>query len=121
MDKIILAGIDVYAYGGATPAEKEIGQRYRAGVELELDLAAATLSDSLADTVNYSRVHAVVVQTLRERPFNLLESVTGRIADRILELFPVARVTVQVQKLLPPIDGAVAYAAVEVSRERKTD
>jgi hypothetical protein len=29
------------------------------------------------------------------------------------------RVSAQLQKLLPPIDGTVAYAAVETSRERK--
>jgi dihydroneopterin aldolase len=119
MDKIILAGIEIFAHGGVSPEEKDVGQRYRAVVELELDLGVAAVSDSLADTVNYSRVHALVVQTVRERNFNLLESVTGRIADRILEAFPVERVTVQLQKLLPPIDGIVAYTAVEVSRERR--
>ncbi len=117
-DKIILSGLEFYAYGGVTDAERQIGQRYRAHLELHLDLAGAAGSDAIGDTVHYGLVHDAVVDEARSRPFNLLESVAGRIADRLLRDFPVRRVTVQVQKLLPPIDGIVAYAAVEISRSR---
>jgi dihydroneopterin aldolase len=58
------------------------------------------------------------VASLRSRPFNLLESAADRIATVVLERFPVERVTVRLAKLLPPIDGVVASAAVEITRER---
>jgi dihydroneopterin aldolase len=119
VDRIVLTGIELYAYGGATHAEREIGQRYSVDVELELDLSTASRSDSLADTVNYARVVDVVVQTARERKFNLLESVTARVADRLLETYPVSSVTVLFRKLLPPIDGVVQSAGVQVTRERR--
>lgn len=119
MDKVILSGIEVYAYGGVTEAERAVGQRYRVNVELRTDLSRAARSDSLADTVSYAEVFHVVVATAREKPFNLIEAVAGHIANRLLERFPVAGVTVEFQKLLPPIDGVVAYAAVEVRRERE--
>lgn len=118
MDKIILTGIEFYAYGGVTPAEKEIGQRYRANVELRLDLSAAARSDDIDDAVSYAEVFSLVVETARERPFNLLESLAGRIVDRLMAHFPAQGVTVQLQKLLPPIDGVIGYAAVELTRER---
>ena len=41
MDKIRIQGIETYAHGGVSPAEQEVGQRYRVNVQLELDLRRA--------------------------------------------------------------------------------
>jgi dihydroneopterin aldolase len=117
-DRIILSGIEFYAYGGVTTAEKEIGQRYRASIELELDLRAAGASDAIEDTVSYADVYAVAVNAAREVSFNLIESVAERVARRLLDSFPVQAVTLRVEKLLPPIDGVVASAGVEITRTR---
>ncbi len=119
MDKIILSGIEVYAHGGVTAAEKEIGQRYRVGVEMSIDLTAAARNDSIADTIHYGEVYETVIAIMRERSFNLLESVTSRIAEVLLQRFALEQVTVRLEKLLPPIDGVVASAAVEISRSRE--
>ena len=118
MDRIILSGIELFAFGGVTEEEKRVGQRYRVDVTLEVDVRAAGLSDALEDTVHYGDVHAAVIETARLRPFNLLESVAERIAERLLQQFPAERVTVRFEKLLPPIDGVVAAAAVEITRRR---
>ena len=118
MDRIRLKGIALYAYGGVSDAEKQVGQRYLVDVDLDLDLSAPAASDALADTVSYAAVHNLVVRITRERPFNLLESVAARIADGLLAEFPVHRVRVRFAKLLPPIDGIIASAAVEIQRER---
>lgn len=119
LDRIILTGIEFYAYGGVSEAEKAIGQRYRVSVELRADLSPPAASDAIEDTIHYGEVHDCIVQTARERRFNLLESVTARIAERLLARFPVDAVTVRLEKLLPPIDGTVASAAVEITRERR--
>jgi len=118
-DRITLAGIEFHAYGGVPRAEKEIGHRYRARVDLYLDLSAAARTDSIEDTIDYARIFEVVVGTARERPFNLVEALAGRIVDRLLDRFAVDRVTLELQKVNPPIDGVVAYEAVELTRSRR--
>lgn len=120
MDTIILSGIEVYAFGGVTQEERTTGQRYRIRLEMSLDLRAAARSDALNDTVSYAEAHDVAVAAIRSRPFNLLESAAVTIADRLLETFRIQSVTVELQKLLPPIEGVVAYAAVRITREAKT-
>jgi dihydroneopterin aldolase len=55
---------------------------------------------------------------MREQPFNLIESAADRVAGAVLAGFPVSQVTVRLAKLLPPIDGVVASAAVEITRRR---
>jgi dihydroneopterin aldolase len=117
-DRILLAGIEVYAYGGVTEGEQRIGQRYRLDLDLHLDLATAGQSDHLRDTVSYADVHDVAVGILRERPFSLIEAGAERVASAILVRFPVEAVTVRLAKLLPPIDGVVASAGVEITRRR---
>lgn len=119
MDRIILAGIEVYAFGGVSEAERSIGQRYRIDLEVDLDLSLPARTDRVQDTVSYADMHAVVVEVMRERPFHLIESAAGRIAERILEHFSADTVQVRLAKLHPPIDGVVASAAVEITRRRE--
>jgi len=118
MDRIILSGVEVYAYGGVTEAERQIGQRYRIDIELDIDLRAAAASDALEDTASYAEVYEVATSIMRERPFKLIENVAARIAEGVLRQFPAERVCVRLSKLLPPIDGIVAAAAVEITRDR---
>ncbi len=118
MDKIVLSGIECYAFGGVSDAEKKIGQRYRLDLELSTDLRVAAGSDTLDDAVHYGNVHDVAVGSLRAAPFNLIEAAAERIAATLLTAFPVQAVTVRLSKLLPPIDGVVASAAVVIERGR---
>lgn len=117
-DRIVLSGIEIYAHGGVTEAERGIGQRYRVDLELHLDLAQPGHSDALGDTISYADVHDVAVRVIRDRPFNLIEAAAQRVATAVLDGFPVRTVTVRLAKLLPPIDGVVASAAVEITRRR---
>ncbi len=118
LDKIVLSGIECYAYGGVSDAEKEIGQRYRVDLQLFVDTSTAARTDDIVDAVHYGRVHDTVVSCLRKARFNLLETAADRVAQSMLQGFPVRRVTVRLSKLLPPIDGVVEAAAVEISRRR---
>ena len=118
MDAIIISGIECFGYGGVSEAERAIGQRYRIDLELFLDTRPAAASDAIEDAVHYGHVHDAAVAALRSRPFNLLESAADRIAVSILDEFPVDRVKLRLSKLLPPIDGVVASAAVEIDRVR---
>lgn len=120
MDTVVLSGIECFAYGGVSSAEREIGQRYRIDITLAVDTQPAAASDAIEDAVHYGQVHDAAVASLRARPFNLLESAADRIARSILSQFPVQQVTVRLSKLLPPIDGVVASAAVQITRERSS-
>lgn len=117
-DRIVLHGIELYAYGGVTADEQHVGQRYRIHIDLLLDLRAAGESDALSDTVSYAEVYDVVAETVRENRFTLLESAASRIAVRLLDTFEVQGVRVRLQKLLPPIDGVIEYAGVDITRDR---
>ena len=118
-DRIILEGMQFYGYHGGTPEERSLGQPFQIDMEAELDLSIAGKSDNGDDTVSYTHLYRVVKEVLDGAPKNLLETLAEQIAQRALDSFPLAAVTVRVKKTRPPIKGAVlSGAAVEVYRVR---
>lgn len=117
-DIIFLEGVEIYAYGGTTEAEREVGQRYRLDIAAEADLSRAASSDSLADTISYSELYEIATEVMTARKFSLLESQAERIAQALLSRTDARSVTVRLRKLVPPIEGTVAAGGVEIRRER---
>ena len=118
-DRIIVGGIKFHAYHGLTRLEREVGVRCSIDVEMSLDLSPAISSDRLGDTIDYREIHRLVLEIGQERKsFHLIESLGGRIAEEILERFPVGEVTVRVRKETPIIDGIVDYIGVQITRRR---
>lgn len=111
--------MEVFAHGGVTEEERKTGQRYRLDIAVRLDLSSAAQTDILDNTVSYAHVFDVARKTLRERPFKLVESAAARVAAEILDKFDVREVTVRLSKLLPPVDGSVRAAGVELTRRRQ--
>ncbi|MFH1140648.1 MAG: dihydroneopterin aldolase [Chloroflexota bacterium] len=120
-DHILLEGMTFYAYHGANPEEKELGQRFVVNLQVELDLSAPGRSDVLADTVSYTGLYQAVKAVVEGERFNLLEAVAEAIAQRVLASFPpVSAVLARVAKVSPPIKGAIlGKVAVEVYRHRE--
>ncbi len=118
-DVIRLTGLSFYGYHGATEAEKETGRVFEVDCELEVDLAEAGRTDQLADTIDYRQAYDVIKETVEGRAFSLLEGLAGHLAKRILEAFPVYRVTLRVRKMNPPIPGQIEFIEVELTRFQK--
>lgn len=115
-DIIRLSGLSFYGYHGATAAEKETGRVFEVDCELEVDLAEAGRTDQLADTIDYRQAYDVIRETVEGRAFSLLEGLASHLATRILERFPVYRVTLRVRKMNPPIPGQIQSIEVELTR-----
>ncbi|MEW5993372.1 MAG: dihydroneopterin aldolase [Candidatus Zixiibacteriota bacterium] len=115
-DVIRLCGMSFYGYHGVTAAEKETGSLFEVDCELEVDLADAGRTDRLRDTIDYQQVHHLIRETVEGKAFSLLEGLAGRLATKILDTFPVYRVTLRVRKVKPPIPGYVKHIEVELTR-----
>lgn len=116
-DKIIVAGIKFHGYHGFTALERQVGVRCSIDVELVLDLEAAGRSDALEDTIDYRKVHDLVLSVgTKERSFHLIEALALHMADRLLKEFRVQEVTVRVRKETPVLDGIVDSVGAEVTR-----
>ncbi|MCC6446377.1 MAG: dihydroneopterin aldolase [Armatimonadetes bacterium] len=118
-DRILLEDIRFYGYHGVHEAENRIGHRYSADVEIGTDLARASQSDDVADTVDYGLAVRAVLEEGQGRRYHLIEALAGAIAERVLALDRVEWVRVRVRKEQPPVPAVMASASVEIVRQKE--
>ena len=117
-DRITLTGLRVFGRHGVYEHEKRDGQEFVVDLTVWLDLSAAASSDDLDDTVNYGELAQVAADIVAGPPFDLIESVAGRIADEIMRDERLSAVEVTVHKPSAPIPLTFADVAVTVRRQR---
>jgi dihydroneopterin aldolase len=119
-DTIFIAGLALHAYHGVMEHEQQVGQTFALDLALSIDLAEASHSDKLVNTVSYDQVVDVASRAFRATRFRLVEAAAGAVADAVLARFPlVSSVRVTVHKPHAPI--AATFADVGVSLERRRD
>jgi 7,8-dihydroneopterin aldolase/epimerase/oxygenase len=109
LDDLLLHG-----FHGALDWERERGQNFLFGVELEVGEAGS--SDKLADAVDYRDVAACVKEVSDARAYHLLEALATAVADELMARFPVERVAVRVRKPDVVLEPPVKHVAVRATR-----
>jgi dihydroneopterin aldolase len=112
---------DLRALGvhGVLPHERERTQPFSCDVDAWFDAGPAAASDALGDTVDYGALAGLVASTVSDTSYSLLERLAAEVCARVLDAFPpIARVSVTVRKLRPPVPLDVASIGVTVLRER---
>ena len=104
MGLITVEGIRVFAYHGHLPEEAVLGGHFIVNVWVEADSVEVEKTDDLKHTVDYVKIIAIVKEKMAIRS-NMIEHSAKRIVDAILTLHKVQKVTVEVEKVLPPIDA----------------
>ena len=115
---IRLEGIKLFGYHGVLPQENRVGAIYTVNLRLKTDYLAAAQSDNLDDTINYAEVYQVVKEEMKI-PSRLLEHVSYRIAQKILETFPaVQAIEISLYKENPPMEAECKNVGVEATYTR---
>lgn len=119
MDKIIVSGLEIFAYHGVNDWEREDGQTFVLDVEGYADLSAPCLTDNLNETLNYSRMIKNIRQTMLSEKNKLIERAAQRVADGLLAEFPAMQsVKVRLRKPDAPVKADFDFVAVEIERKR---
>src|ERR1700729_4018070 len=63
-DAIFVNGLSLHAYHGVMPHEGKVGQTFKLDLVLDIDLADASRTDKLKDTVSYDLVVKTVSEAL---------------------------------------------------------
>ena len=110
--RIFLNDVRIYAYHGVMPQERAVGGWYRVWVDADYDFTRALETDNVDDTLDYSRMLAVVNQEMNV-PSQLLEHVAGRIAKALFRSFPDIRsAEIKLVKENPPMGNDTGGAGV---------
>jgi 7,8-dihydroneopterin aldolase/epimerase/oxygenase len=114
---IEITGLSLYTHHGVSDAEREVGQRLVIDLRLDVGEAAATVTDSIDDTIDYAEVCQLVALIAQQRSHKTLERLCGTIAERLLDDYDLEGVWVKAAKPEPPIALSVDEVSVEVWRE----
>ncbi len=116
MDTIFLTALKVETTIGIWDWERKIRQTVVIDLEMGTDIRDAVESDDIKDALNYKLIAKRVQQFVADSSFQLVEALTGRIAEIILDEFDVPWVQVRVNKI-----GAIRNArdvGVQIRRSR---
>ena len=119
MDKIIIKGLQLYAFHGVMESAKLHGQPFFIDLTAEANLNRVAVNDNIDETVNYAQLIRVVQNVFTSAKFNTIERAAQVICDAVLRNYPlVKRVNVVVKKPQAPVSCNVEYVAVELERSR---
>lgn len=117
MDEIRIDNLEVYAYHGVYPEEKEKGQRFYVNATLFLNLRPAGISDELALSVDYGAVCHKITEWMKEKKYDLLETVAEEVSLRLLNEFSLVReVSLEIRKPEAPIGLPFESVSVKIRR-----
>ncbi len=117
-DRIVLRGLRVLAFCGVLAEEKARRQPFEMNIEIDIDVSAAGRSDDLHDTLDYGAVSDRIAEVVDAARVDLLEHFTQLIADVVLADPRVEAVTVEINKLRPPVSHDLASSGVRITRRR---
>jgi dihydroneopterin aldolase len=118
MGKIVLEGLEFYAFHGYFPEEQKIGCTYIIDLELHTDFSEAAKNDTIENTINYSEVCFVVKQEMQINS-KLIENLANRILLRLLNDFTLLDgAIIKISKINPPVGCKIKSASVVLEKRR---
>ena len=97
MKRIIIEDLTLHLHVGVTDKERRRRQKLLLCVEIE-PITLEDTADSIENTINYSTVRSGIRALLREKQFNLIETVARMVARYVLNDFEARQVEVTVKK-----------------------
>ena len=117
MDKIKIENLEIYAYHGVFPEEKEKGQRFYINATLETDLRTAGRTDDLTASTHYGEVALLLHEKMTEKSYDLIERAAEVCAEAVLLQFPLIRsITLELRKPEAPIPLPFESVSVVIRR-----
>ena len=98
MDIIFLKNLEIETVIGIYDWERKIKQTVVLDLEMATDISKAAASDHIDDTLDYKAVAKRLIQFVGEAKFELVETLTEKVAEVILNEFNVPWVRIVLNK-----------------------
>ena len=117
--KVNLKELVFYGYHGVAPEERTLGQRFIVNFSFQTANEHDQQISELSDTVDYTKVYAIIKHVIEEHKFPLLESCANMILDNVMNDFPIIIYSiVKIKKPSVPIHGVLDAVEMEMERSR---
>lgn len=116
VDTIFIDQLAVDTVIGVYDWERRIRQRVVVDLEMDFDIRAAAAADDVDKTLDYKALSKRVIAFIETSEFGLVETLAERVAALVLDEFPVARVTLRLDK--PHALRGARGVGIRITRER---
>ena len=113
--RIHINQLELMACIGVPDKERDSPQRLTISLTLWPRRDGADLNDDITRTVNYAAVCAETKKFVRDRRDRLIETLADALAKRLLEVFEIRRITIELRKFILP---DVEFVSVTVTRQQ---
>lgn len=114
-DYIHIEQLEIFAHIGVPEEERASAQRLIFNIIFWPAQNGPGKKDDIAPTVDYAAVCAEAKSFVQRRADRLIETLADALANHLLEVFEIQRITIELRKfILPDVD----YVSVTVTRER---
>ena len=114
-DQIHIEQLEVFAHIGVPDDERASAQRLTLNMTLWPTGGVGNLDDQIAGTVDYAVVCKETKSFVDARSDRLIETLADALANHLLQLFEIQKITVELRKYILP---EVEFVSVVVTRER---
>jgi len=114
-DQIRIEQLEVFARIGVPDEERASAQRLIFNITFGPTSNGPELADDIARTVNYAAVCAETKKFVQSRSDRLIETLADALANHLLEVFEMKRITIELRKFILP---DVQFVSVTVTRDR---
>ncbi|MFW0108107.1 dihydroneopterin aldolase [Rothia sp. P7181] len=118
-DRITLNGVGCVGYHGVLDSERQTGQPFFVDITMFTDFSRAVADDDVTQTANYAEVAETIRDVVMGEPVDLIETLAEKIAQEVLEHFPLLAVEITVHKPKAPIEVTFSDVSVTIFREKK--
>jgi len=123
MFKIKIKDLKLFGYHGVKQEEKTSGQNFLFNISIDIAKESfekdGLYQDNILNTVNYSEIIALIKEINSNNRFNLLETFSEVLAEKIIYYSPlILKVKVRIEKISPPIKESIGSVGVELELER---
>ena len=114
-DAIRIERLEVFAHVGVPDDERSSPQRLTFNMTFWPKCQAPELEDEIGRAVDYAAVCAETKNFVQARSDRLIETLADALANHLLEIFEMRRITIELRKFILP---EVEFVSVTVTRER---
>ena len=113
-DKITLAGVKLFVHIGTSEEERRTQQECSADLTIWAALEAASATDSLEKSIDYSQILKIMQGIAGREEYHLIETLAYRIVRSVLQSFPVSRVRIKLRKRPTALAEHLDFVEVDV-------
>ncbi len=116
-DEIRIDNLEVFAYHGVAPQEKENGQPFFVNAVLYTDIRPAGLEDDLSLSTNYGEICHFINNWMKDNMYDLIETVAETLAEQILLNFgSIGELVLEIRKPKAPVGLPFQSVSVRIRR-----